>query len=368
MKTTPFTDFHIKLGARMQPFAGFNMPVEYSGINDEHITVRTKAGLFDASHMGEFWVKGPDATQFLQYITTNDITKLTDGKVQYTCMPNGSGGIVDDMLVYRINKETYMLVVNASNIEKDWKWCKHHANKYGLVIGRDLYNASDEIALLALQGPQALKIISKITTHPVEEMGNYTFSKIDIAGIRNAIFSITGYTGAGGCEMYVANEDGPALWDAIFRAGREYGLKPAGLGARDTLRLEMGFCLYGQDIDGTTSPIEAGLGWITKFTDNNNFIDKEYLLAQKKNGTERKLVCFIMCERGIPRLHYEIADVSGNKIGEVTSGTMLPTHKLGAGMGYVKSDFAKEGTDLSILVRNKSLRAKVVKFPYTPSA
>lgn len=355
------------MGAKMQPFAGFNMPVEYSGINDEHITVRKKAGLFDVSHMGEFRVKGPLAEGFLQYITSNDVTRLSDGMIQYTCLPNGRGGIVDDLLVYRFDKETYMMVVNAANIEKDWMWCVDHARERGLEIGRDLYNASDEIALLAVQGPAALKIMKKLTDEPVDQMKFYTFKKINIAGINNAIFSITGYTGAGGCEIYVANEDGPALWKAVLEAGNEFGLKPAGLGARDTLRLEMGFCLYGNDIDETTSPIEAGLGWITKFTENNDFIDREFLLKQKTEGTERKLVGFVLEERGIPRLFYDIADDDGNKIGNVTSGTMSPMMKTGIGMGYVHTGFAKSGTGINIVVRNKNIRARVVKTPiYKP--
>jgi aminomethyltransferase len=363
MKNTVFTDFHIKLGARMQPFAGFNMPVEYSGINDEHITVREKAGVFDVSHMGEFRVKGPGAAGFLQYITTNDITRLTDGMVQYSCFPNGRGGIIDDLLVYRFSQENFMLVVNAANIEKDWNWCAGHAREHGLEVGTDLYNASDEISLLAVQGPYALRVMQKLTDEPVENMKYHTFREISIAGIKNAVFSTTGYTGSGGCEVYIANEDGPALWNAVFEAGREFGIKPAGLGARDTLRLEMGFCLYGNDIDETTSPIEAGLGWITKFSDNNEFIDKELLLQQKKESTHRKLVGFILRERGIPRLHYEIADDDHNIIGNVTSGTMSPMMKTGIGMGYVKSDFAREGTEINILIRNKSIRAEVVRPP-----
>lgn len=363
MKNTAFTFLHARLGAKMHPFAGYNMPVEYSGINDEHITVREKAGVFDVSHMGEFWVKGPDAAGYLQYLTSNDIDRLADGMIQYTCFPNGKGGIVDDLLVYRIDRETYLLVVNAANIEKDWDWCAHHARERGLEPGRELYNASDEIAQLAIQGPMALKIMQKITDENVEDMKFYTFKKLNIAGIQNAIFSTTGYTGAGGCEIYVANEDGPALWDAVFDAGREFGIKPVGLGARDTLRLEMGYCLYGNDIDDTTSPIEAGLGWITKFTDNNNFIDKDFLLNQKSAGPERKLVGFVLNEKGIPRKDYEIAAGDGEIIGRVTSGTMSPMMKTGIGMGYVKSAFAKEGAEINILIRKKSIRAEVVKLP-----
>ena len=363
MKLTAFNDFHIQLGARMHPFAGYSMPVEYSGINDEHITVREKAGVFDVSHMGEFWVKGPLAAEYLQYITSNDISRLADGDVQYTCFPNGKGGIIDDLLVYRINDETYLLVVNAANIEKDWNWCSKHAETKGLVVGKDLYNASGEIALLAVQGPLALKIMQKITDQPVEPMKFYTFKKLNIAGIKDAIFSTTGYTGSGGCEIYVANEDGPALWNAVFDAGREYGIKPIGLGARDTLRLEMGYCLYGNDIDETTSPIEAGLGWITKFNDKNEFIDKEFLLKQKMQGPPRKLVGFVLKEKGIPRTGYMIGSPDGDIIGRVTSGTMSPMMKTGIGMGYVLPEFSREGSGVNIMIRNKTVAAEVVKLP-----
>jgi aminomethyltransferase len=363
MKHTAFTGIHIGLGAKMQPFAGYNMPVEYSGINDEHLTVREKAGVFDVSHMGEFWVKGPNAAGYLQYITSNDISKLSDGTIQYSCFPNGRGGIVDDLLVYRFDQETYLLVVNAANIQKDWNWCLLHARKKGVEEGSGLYNASDEIAQLAVQGPLALKIMQKLTDDPIEKMKFYTFKKLDVAGIKNAMLSTTGYTGSGGCEIYVANEDGPALWNAVFEAGREFGIKPAGLGARDTLRLEMGYCLYGNDIDETTSPIEAGLGWITKFGDHKEFIDKEFLFKQKSRGPERKLVGFVLRERGIPRQYYEIAANDGSIIGRVTSGTMSPMMKTGIGMGYVQAGFADEGTEINILIRNKTIKAEVVRFP-----
>lgn len=363
MKSTPFTRFHIALGARMQPFAGFNMPVEYSGINDEHRTVREKAGVFDVSHMGEFWVRGPGAFDYLQYITSNDIGRLSDGMVQYSCFPNGKGGIVDDLLVYRFDKETYLLVVNAANIDKDWNWCVEHAGGRGLAIGDELYNASDEIAQLAIQGPLAMKIMQRIADEPVEQMKFYTFRKMKIAGISDALLSITGYTGAGGCEVYVSNDDGPALWDALMKAGKEFGIKPAGLGARDTLRLEMGYCLYGNDIDETTSPMEAGLGWITKFTDQNDFIDREYLSKQKEEGVTRKLTGFVLQEKGIPRKDYEITDNDGNIIGKVTSGTMSPMMGRGIGMGYVRTPFAVEGAGINVLIRNRSYRAEVVKFP-----
>jgi aminomethyltransferase len=364
MKNTALTDLHVKLGARMQPFAGFTMPVEYSGINDEHIAVREKAGVFDVSHMGEFRVNGPKAAAFLQNITTNDISRLTDGMVQYSCFPNGKGGIVDDLLVYRFDRENYMLVVNAANIEKDWEWCALHARAHGLAIGTDLYNASGEISLIALQGPLALNVMQQLTGEPVGKMKFYTFGKFKIAGIRDAVISATGYTGSGGYEIYVANEDAHTLWSAIFEAGAKLGIKPAGLGARDTLRLEMGYCLYGNDIDETTSPIEAGLGWITKFTDGNSFIDRDLLLKQKNEGTERKLAGFILRERGIPRQHYEISDNEGNTIGRVTSGTMSPMIKTGIGLGYIKPSYAREGSEINIRIRNKSIRAEVVKPPF----
>lgn len=364
MKHTAFTDFHTRLGAKMAPFAGYYMPIEYTGVNDEHITVRNCVGVFDVSHMGEIWVKGPKAFDFVQYVTSNDVAALYEGKVQYSCFPNGNGGIVDYLLVYRIDSETYLLVVNAANIDKDWGWLCFNAEKKGLVIGKEIYNASDEIAQLAIQGPLALKSMQKLTGTSVTEMEYYTFKKLDLAGIKQLIFSTTGYTGAGGCEIYIANEDASKLWKAVFDAGKEYGIKPIGLGARDTLRLEMGFCLYGNDIDDTTSPIEAGLGWITKFTDQKNFIDKDILLKQKNEGVNRKLVGFEMIDRGIPRHHYEIVDTNDKIIGHVTSGTMSPMLKLGIGMGYVKTEFSKTGSEFYIKIRNKNLKAKVVKPPF----
>jgi aminomethyltransferase len=363
MKETPFTKFHIELGAKMVPFAGYNMPIEYTGINDEHITVREKLGVFDVSHMGEVWVKGPKALDFVQFLTSNDAAALTDGKVQYSCFPNGKGGIVDDLLVYRINSETYLLVINAANIDKDWKWLCQNAPKYGLTIGNDLYNASDETAQLAVQGPLALKAMQKLTNVSIEDMEYYTFKKIPFAGINEVILSTTGYTGAGGCEIYCSNQDGEKLWKKVMEAGAEFGIKPIGLGARDTLRLEMGFCLYGNDISDSTSPLEAGLGWITKFVDHKNFIDKDYMLELKANGLARKLVGFEMIDRGIPRQHYEIVDEEGDVIGEVTSGTMSPMMKVGIGMGYVETDFSKPDTEIFISIRNKNLKAKVVKLP-----
>lgn len=360
---TAFTQYHIDLDAKMVPFAGYNMPVEYFGINDEHITVRERLGVFDVSHMGEFLVTGPGALPFLQYITTNDVEALFDGKVQYSCFPNGKGGIVDDLLVYRYNPEKYLLVVNAANIDKDWEWCVKNSAKFHLETGKDLVNISDQTAQLAIQGPFALKAMQKMTSTPVLDMEHYTFRIIDFAGIKDIIFSTTGYTGAGGCEIYIKNEDAARLWKAVFDAGAEFGIRPIGLAARDTLRLEMGFCLYGNDINDTTSPIEAGLGWITKFRDGKEFIDKELLLKQKNEGVERKLKGFVMIDRGIPRQHYEVVDSSGLNIGEVTSGTMSPMMKQGIGMAYLSKDYWKPGSEIFIKIRNKDLKARVVDLP-----
>jgi aminomethyltransferase len=363
MKNTAFIKFHQEAGARMVQFAGYNMPVEYSGINEEHITVRERVGVFDVSHMGEFWVTGTSSLDFLQYITSNDVSTLFDGKIQYSCFPNGKGGIVDDLLVYRYNKEKYLLVVNASNIEKDWNWCLKNSGKFGLTAGKDLINASDSFAQLAIQGPLALKAMQKLTDTPIEDMEYYTFRVLEFAGISNVIFSTTGYTGAGGCEIYVKNEDGPRLWKTVFEAGKEFEIRPIGLGARDTLRLEMGFCLYGNDINDETSPIEAGLGWITKFTDGKDFIDKALLLKQKTEGVERRLKGFVMTERGIPRQHYEAVNAAGEIIGEVTSGTMSPMMKQGIGMAYLKKGYWKPDTEIFIRIRNKDIRAKIVNLP-----
>jgi aminomethyltransferase len=364
MKNTPFTKFHEEAGAKMVPFAGYNMPLEYTGINDEHINIRTRVGVFDVSHMGEFRVTGPNALAFLQHITSNDVSVLTDGKIQYSCFPNGKGGIVDDLLVYRFNPVKYLLVVNAANNEKDWNWCVKNAPVFGIVPGKDLVNASVDIAQLAVQGPLAMKAMQKLTKTPVTGMEYYTFMEIKFAGIKNAIFSITGYTGAGGCEIYVKNSNGPKLWNAVLEAGEEFGIKLAGLAARDTLRLEMGYCLYGNDINDTTSPIEAGLGWITKFTDSKDFIDKELLLKQKNEGVERRLKGFIMIDRGIPRQHYEVVDSTGKTIGEVTSGTMSPMLKQGIGMAYLAKGFWKPDTEIFIRIRNKDLKAKIVNLPF----
>ena len=344
------------------PFGGYEMPLQYSSIIAEHLAVRNSVGVFDVSHMGEFWVTGPDALPFLRYIASNDAASLTDGKVQYTCFPNGKGGIVDDFLVYRFNAEKYLLVVNAANIEKDWEWCVSQAGRFGIRPGKDLVNASDEISQLAVQGPLALKAMQKLTAAPVAEMEWYTFKIIEFAGIKDVIFSTTGYTGAGGCEIYGRNEDGPKLWEAVFDAGREFNIRSVGLGARDTLRLEMGYCLYGNDINDQTSPIEAGLGWITKFT--KEFTNSAALKAQKENGVSRKLVGFEMIDRGIPRHDYEVRNANGETIGTVTSGTQSPSLQKAIGMAYVKPEFAKEGTEIYIPIRDKALKAKVVKIPF----
>ena len=368
MKTTAFTQYHIDLDAKMVPFAGYNMPVEYFGINEEHITVRERLGVFDVSHMGEFLVTGPSALPFLQYITSNDVEALFDGKVQYTCFPNGRGGIVDDLLIYRYDKEKYKLVVNASNIEKDWEWCQENASKFNIEPGKDLINISDQTAQLSIQGPYALKAMQKLTGSPVNDMEYYTFKIIEFAGIKDVIFSTTGYTGAGGCEIYVNNRDGETLWREVFKAGAQFGIRPIGLGARDTLRLEMGFCLYGNDINDSTSPIEAGLGWITKLRDGKDFIDKELLLMQKNEGVGRKLRGFVMIDRGIPRQHYEVVDSQGKNIGEVTSGTMSPMMKQGIGLAYLASDYWKPGSEIYIRIRNKDLKASVVDLPFYKKA
>jgi aminomethyltransferase len=361
MKDTAFTRYHVELGAKMVPFAGFNMPVEYSGIIDEHITVREKVGVFDVSHMGEFWVKGPNALAFLQYVTTNDVSALLPGKIQYSCLPNGKGGIVDDLLVYCIDSQTYLLVVNAGNMQKDWEHLSSYAEKFGLTVGKDLYDASSEIALLAVQGPKAMATVQKITEETVTDIPYYSFRKANVAGIENVILSITGYTGAGGCEIYIANEDAPKLWNAVFEAGKEFGIKPIGLGARDTLRLEMGYCLYGNDISDETSPLEAGLGWIVKFKDGKDFIDKDRLIRQKSEGVKRKLISFDMIDRGIPRRHYEIYSQNGEKIGEVTSGTVSPSRKIGIGMGYVNVEHSNADTEIFIKIRERLLKAKIAK-------
>ena len=363
MKTTAFTKYHEAAGAKMASFAGYNMPIEFTGINNEHAAVREAVGVFDVSHMGEIWVKGPKALAFLQKITTNNVDTLYDGKVQYSCFPNGEGGIVDDLLVYRIDAETYLLVVNASNIEKDWDFICKHGKAEGLEIGKEIYNASDEIAQIAVQGPLAMKLVQKLCNQEVENNEYYTFTKCEVGGVKDAILSITGYTGSGGCEIYVANKDADQLWKSLWEAGAEFGLQNIGLGARDTLRLESGFCLYGNDINDTTSPIEAGLGWITKFVDGKDFIDRDKMEALKAAGASRKLVSFVMAERSIPRHDYTIVNEAGEDIGVVTSGTMSPTHKVGIGMGYVNTGYNKMGSEIYILIRNKKMKATITKFP-----
>lgn len=359
MKQTPFTKIHEELGAKMHEFAGYNMPIEYSGIIDEHLTVVNAVGVFDVSHMGEFWIKGPNAFSFLQKITSNNIDSLYPGKVQYSCFPNEKGGIVDDFLVYCYELEKYMLVVNASNIRKDWEWCVKN-NTEGAIME----NGSDHMAQLAVQGPKALETLQKLTPYDLSDIVYYTFVTADLAGVPDVIISNTGYTGAGGFELYFYPEHALKIWDAVFSAGAEYGIKPIGLGARDTLRLEMGFPLYGNDLDETTSPIEAGLGWITKFVDNKPFIAREILEKQKKEGVHRKLCGFELLERGIPRKDYDIVDKDGVRIGIVTSGTMSPCSKKGIGMGYVRPEFSSPGSEIFIRIRNKDLSAVVVKTPF----
>lgn len=359
MKTTPFTDVHIAWGAKMHEFAGYNMPIEYTGIIDEHMTVVNGVGVFDVSHMGEFWVKGPNALAYLQEITSNDVSVLTPGKIQYSCFPNEEGGIVDDLLVYQYEDEKYLLVVNAGNLQKDWDWCVNH-NK----AGAELENSSDNIGQLAIQGPKAMEVLQRLTPVDLSEIPYYTFKVGEFAGCPNVIISNTGYTGAGGFELYFYPNDAMTIWNAIFEAGKPEGIKPIGLGARDTLRLEAGFCLYGNDLDDTTSPIEAGLGWITKFVDGKDFTNRAELERQKKEGVTRKLCAFEMIDKGIPRHGYEIVDAEGNKIGDVTSGTMSPFLKRGIGMGYVKPELAKVGTELYIQVRNRNLKARVIKAPF----
>ena len=357
MKTTPFIEKHIALGAKMHEFAGYNMPIEYSGIIDEHLTVCQGVGVFDVSHMGEFWVKGPKALAFLQKVTSNNVAVLTPGKIQYTCFPNDKGGIVDDLLVYQYEPEKYMLVVNAANIEKDWDWCVSHNTE-----GAELENASDHMAQLAVQGPKAILALQKLTD--LASIPYYTFKVGKFAGEENVIISNTGYTGAGGFELYFYPNVADTIWKAVFEAGEEFDIKPIGLGARDTLRLEMGFCLYGNDLDDTTSPIEAGLGWITKFIEGKEFINRPMLEKQKAEGVTRKLVGFEMVDRGIPRHGYELVNSDGEKIGIVTSGTMSPTRKIGIGMGYVKPEYSKAGTEICIDVRGRKLKAVVVKPPF----
>ena len=359
MESTVFESIHKALGAKMMPFAGYNMPVEYSGINNEHLTVRNGVGVFDVSHMGEIWVKGSQALALIQRITSNDASVLTVGKAQYTCMPNGKGGIVDDILVYRYEDQKYLLVVNAANIEKDWAWIQ--ANN---TVCAELENASGKISQLAVQGPKALNVMQRLTSVDLAGIPYYSFTTGEFAGVKDVIISATGYTGSGGFELYFYNDDGVRIWDALLEAGKPEGILPIGLAARDTLRLEKGFCLYGNDIDDTTSPIEAGLGWITKFVDGKEFIDKDFLLKQKTDGVSRKLVGFEMIDKGIPRHNYQITDSAGNVTGRVTSGTMSPCLKTGIGMGYVTKEYAAIDSEIYISIRDKSLKAKVLKPPF----
>jgi aminomethyltransferase len=357
LQSVELNDLHISLGGKMVPFAGFNMPVQYSNLIQEHHAVRNSVGVFDVSHMGEFVLKGDKALDLIQLVTSNDASKLTDGKVQYSCLPNNTGGIVDDLLVYRYSENEYYLVVNASNIKKDWDWISSHN-----IFGVQMEDISNQLSLLAIQGPNAIKVLQKLTEVELSSMPYYSFKTGSMAGIDDIIISNTGYTGAGGFELYVWNKDAKALWDAVFEAGKEFDILPCGLGCRDTLRLEKGFCLYGNDIDDTTSPIEAGLGWITKFT--KDFVNSAYHKSLKDNGVTKKLVGFEMIDRGIPRQHYMIKDAEGNTIGEVTSGTQSPSLGKAIGMGYVAISHANADTEIFIEIRDKSLKAKVAKIPF----
>ena len=358
MKNTPLVQKHEALGAKMAEFAGYNMPISYAGIKVEHQTVREAVGVFDVSHMGEFMVKGEGALELIQKVTSNDVSKLSIGDAQYSCFPNGKGGIVDDLLVYRLGEKEYMLVVNASNIDKDWNWINEHN-----TFGAELSNVSDDFALLAVQGPKAAEALQSLTDVDLSAVKYYTFKQGKFAGLDNIILSATGYTGSGGFELYIPNDAAEAVWDAVFEAGKDYGIAPIGLGARDTLRLEMGYCLYGNDIDDTTSPLEAGLGWITKLK-KGDFIDSDLLKQQKSEGTTRRLVGFEMIDRGIPRHDYIIEDAEGNEIGKVTSGTQSPSLGKAIGLGYVSTPFTKAGTEIYIAIRKKKIKAAVVKLPF----
>ncbi len=356
-KKTALHSWHAAAGAKMVEFAGYDMPVRYTSDKEEHFAVRQGVGIFDVSHMGEFMLRGPQALALIQKVISNDAAKLFDGKAMYAYLPNEEGGVVDDLLVYRINSEEYLLVVNASNIEKDWNWISQHN-----TMQATLENISEQTSLFAVQGPQAAQVLQRLTEVPLAEMAYYTFTKGKLAGVEDVIISATGYTGSGGFELYLPNEAAPAVWEAILEAGKPEGIQPIGLGARDTLRLEKGFCLYGNDIDDSTNPLEAGLGWVTKF--NKEFINSEALKASKEAGLKRKLVAFKMLDKGIPRGHYAILDAQGEKIGEVTSGTMSPSLNLGIGLGYVPVELSELGTEIFIEVRNKSLKAEVVKLPF----
>lgn len=355
---TALFDKHVSLGAKMVPFAGFEMPVQYSGVNDEHFAVRERVGIFDVSHMGQFFIEGPEAKNLLQYVTTNNVDALEDGKAQYSCLPNGDGGIVDDLIVYKMADDKYFVVVNASNINKDW----NHISQYNEKFGAQMRNASDEMSLIAIQGPKATDTLQKLTDVNLSEIPYYHFTVGSVAGVDGVIISNTGYTGSGGFEIYFENEHAEKLWDQLTEAGQEFGLIPCGLAARDTLRLEKGFCLYGNDIDDTTSPLEAGLGWITKF--DKDFVDKEFFAKQKEEGISKKLVGFEMQERAVPRHGYAVVDHEGNEIGKVTSGTMSPMKNIGIGLAYVDKPLFKTGSDIFIQIRNKNVPAKVVKLPF----
>ncbi|MCQ0112671.1 glycine cleavage system aminomethyltransferase GcvT [Zhouia amylolytica] len=358
MKNTALTDVHIALGAKMVPFAGYNMPVQYEGVNIEHETVRNGVGVFDVSHMGEFLIEGPKALDLIQKVSSNDASKLTVGRAQYSCLPNENGGIVDDLIIYKMKEESYLLVVNASNIDKDWNWI----SKYNEKFGAEMKNLSDEYSLLAIQGPKAVEAMQSLTEVDLSAIKFYHFAVDQFAGKDNVIISATGYTGSGGFEIYCKNEDAKDVWEKVFEAGKDYGIKPIGLAARDTLRLEMGYCLYGNDIDDSTSPIEAGLGWITKFT--KDFVNADALKAQKEAGAERKLIAFELTERGIPRQGYDIVNEAGNIVGKVTSGTQSPSLGKGIGLGYVPTELSKVDQTINIQIRKKAIPAKVVKLPF----
>lgn len=357
MKSTALSHKHIELGAKMVPFAGYNMPVQYEGVNLEHETVRNSVGVFDVSHMGEFILKGPNALNLIQKVSSNDASKLFPGRAQYSCLPNDQGGIVDDLLIYMLKEEEYLLVVNASNIEKDWNWIAKH-NSYGV----EMLNVSDDWSLLAVQGPKAKEVLQQLTEVNLDDVSYYHFTKGLFAGVDNVILSATGYTGSGGFELYIPNAVAENVWNRLFEVGEPFGIKPIGLAARDTLRLEMGFCLYGNDINDTTSPLEAGLGWITKFS--KEFVNSDQLKIQKENGITKKLVGFELIDRGIPRNGYDITNADGDKIGHVTSGTMGPSVKKAIGLGYVDLAYAVEGNEIFLAIRNKQIAAKVVKFPF----
>lgn len=358
MRKTQLNDKHEALGAKMVPFAGFNMPVQYEGVKAEHETVRNAVGVFDVSHMGEFLITGPNALALIQKVTTNDASVLTKGRAQYSCMPNGKGGIIDDLIIYCFDEEKFLLVVNASNIDKDWNWIDAHNS-----MGAEMRNLSDDYSLLAIQGPKAVEAMQSLTSIDLAEITYYHFEVADFAGLEHVIISATGYTGSGGFEIYCKNDQVDQVWDKVMEAGAEFGIKPIGLAARDTLRLEMGFCLYGNDIDDTTSPLEAGLGWITKLA-KDDFNDKEFLANQKAEGITKRLVAFEMVERGIPRHDYPILDLEGNTIGRVTSGTMSPSMNIGIGLGYVEVAHKAVDTEINIEIRNKSIKAKIVKLPF----